>query len=147
MASVRPSGLNATDWASRKLLAAATVWPSSRGRAGSATSHNSIVPVSSPLASVCPSGLNATDRTTAGPPAVPEPGPPVRGWPSGRGYAGSATSHSRIVPSELPLASVCPSGLNATECTNPAPVAKGAGRGVFSVSSRREARSWVGWMR
>ena len=41
--------------------------------------------------------------------------PAVRGWPSGRGCAGSATSHSRIVPSSLPLASVCPSGLNATE--------------------------------
>ena len=43
--------------------------------------------------------------------------PPVRGWPSGRGCAGSATSHSRTVPSALPLASVCPSGLNATEST------------------------------
>ena len=45
----------------------------------------------SPLASVCPSGLNATESTA--------PVPPVRGWPSGRGCAGSATSHSRTVPS------------------------------------------------
>ena len=37
-----------------------------------------------------PVRLNATDRAAV---------PPVRGWPTGRGCAGSATSHSRIVPS------------------------------------------------
>ena len=57
--------------------------------------------------------------------------PPVRGWPSGRGCAGSATSHSRIVPSRLPLASVCPPGLNATDSTTPVPPVRGwpSGRG------------------
>ena len=36
---------------------------------------------------------------------------PVRGWPIGRPVA---TSHSRTVPSALPLARILPSGLNAT---------------------------------
>ena len=45
-----------------------------------------------------------------------------------RGFAGLATSHSWTVPLPLPLnglvplANVCPSGLNATESTNPSPV-------------------------
>src|SRR5215469_3671815 len=50
-----------------------------------------VVPSSLPLASVCVSGLNATESTAAV--------LPVRGWPSGRGRAGSATSHSRTPPS------------------------------------------------
>ena len=41
-----------------------------------------VVPSSLPLASVCPSGLNATESTAVV--------PPVRGWPSGPGCAGSA---------------------------------------------------------
>ena len=81
-----------------------------------------MMPSRLPLASVCPSGLNATESTA--------PVPPVRRWPSGLGYAGSATSHSEIVPSRLPLASMCPSGLNATEPTAPPPVRIGpSGRG------------------
>ena len=62
------------------------------------------------MASVCLPGLNATEYTV--------PVPPVRGWPSGRGCTGSATSHSRTVPSE-PLASRCSPGLNAI-ATSPA---------------------------
>ena len=34
---------------------------------------------------------------------------------AGGGCAGSVTFHSRSVPSRLPVASMCPSGLNATE--------------------------------
>ena len=63
------------------------------------------------------------------------------------GMRGSASSHNWTVPSSLPLASVCPPGLNVTEFTAPAPVTRGEDRAVFSVFSRREARSWVGWMR
>ena len=66
------------------------------------------------MASIFPSGLNATeDMPVAG--AVAVPPPPFRGGPRSRGCAGSATSHSRTASSRLPLASVCPSGLNATE--------------------------------
>ena len=67
------------------------------------------------VASSLPDGLNVTEPTNA---------PLVWDWPSGRGRAGSATSHSWIVLPPLPLtglvplASVCPSGLNATESTN-----------------------------
>ena len=105
LASVRPSGLNATE--STAAVLPVRGWPSGLGRAGSATSHSRTVPSRLPLASVCPSGLNATESTA--------PTPLVRGWPSGRGCAGSATSHSRTMPSQLPLASVRPAGLNATE--------------------------------
>ena len=38
-----------------------------------------------------------------------------QGWPSGLGWAGSVTFHNRTVWSALPVARVCPSGLNATE--------------------------------
>ena len=43
----------------------------------------------------------------------------MRGCPIWVGWAGSVTFHSQIVPSPLPAARVCPSGLNATEPTLP----------------------------
>jgi hypothetical protein len=64
---------------------------------------------------VLPSGLNATESTATL--------LPVKGSPSGRGLAGWVTSHSWVVQSKLPLASMLPVGLNATELTSaPAPV-------------------------
>ena len=62
--------------------------------------------VFAPATSVCPSGLNASDSMVKLPGGI---------WPSGRGCAGSVTSHSWIVPPLSPLASMCPSGLNATD--------------------------------
>ena len=56
--------------------------------------------------------LNATESTATAPTA--------KGRPSGTGCAGSATSHNWTVPALVPLASVRPSGLNATELTAPA---------------------------
>ncbi len=60
VATVRPSGLNATE-------VIVSVWPRStsrrRGRAGSVTSHSTAV-VSPVVASVSPSGLNAVEVTT-----------------------------------------------------------------------------------
>ena len=66
---------------------------------------------------VCPSGLNATELTV-----VYVPLALGRGWPSWWGRVGSAISHSWTAPLEnsapFPLtvlmASMCPSGLNAT---------------------------------
>ena len=60
---------------------------------------------------------------------------PVSGAPIGRWVA---TSHSRTVPSPLPLASVVPSGLNATEPTGPVWPVSGApiGRWVATSHSR-----------
>jgi hypothetical protein len=40
-----------------------------------------------------------------------------------------------------------PVGAERHRVNPPAPVARGEDRGVFSVFSRREARSWVGWIR
>ena len=48
----------------------------------------------------CPSGLNASECASAL--------PLFGGWPSGRGCAGSATSHSRMTPLASPLASAYP---------------------------------------
>jgi hypothetical protein len=41
---------------------------------------------------------------------------------------------SRVVPSALPLAIVCPLGLNATEEMNPAPAGKSDGRDSYRPS-------------
>ena len=71
---------------------------------------------------------------------------PVRGWLSRRGCAGSATSHSRTEPSSLPLASVCPSGLNATELTAPAPVARGEDRPFERTPHPTDRRSTIAQM-
>ena len=72
---------------------------------------------------------------------------PVRRWPSGRGRAAALTSHSRIVPSLLPLASMRPSPLNATGTSEPVlkpvPGASRKDSGVFSVFSSREDSSDV----
>jgi hypothetical protein len=78
-------------------------------------------------ASTCPPGVNAIDPT-----GVPLP---VRGRPSRRGCAGSATSHSQTVPSPPPLASTCPPELNATDLTAAAPLV----RGLAEQSGVREA--------
>jgi hypothetical protein len=48
---------------------------------------------------------------------IDDVGVPGQGWPRGLGWAGSVVSHSRTVWSSLPLARVCPSGLNATALT------------------------------
>lgn len=64
-------------------------------------------PSTPPLARNWPFGLNATENM--------RPWLPVRGWPSAEVWAGSATFHSLTVASPLPLASVRPSGLKATE--------------------------------
>ena len=128
-ARVRPSGLNATALTALP-LPVVKGWPSGRGCAGSATFHSRTVPSSLPLARVRPSGLNATART--GLLLLATNRPLVRGWPSGRGCAGSATFHSRTVPSTLPLARVRPSGLNATAKTGASlPLVRGwpSGRG------------------
>src|SRR6516164_4583387 len=70
---------------------------------------------SPPLASMRPSWLNAAHSMAA---------LPVRGWLSIRGCAGSAASHSRTAPSELPLARMSLAGLSATELTSPAPAVR-----------------------
>lgn len=63
LASVRPSGLKATEWT-------VPVWPVSAvpigaGRCGSAMLHRRTVPSSAPVASSRPSGLNTTERTAS----------------------------------------------------------------------------------
>ena len=63
VASVRPSGLNATEWTLTLLPVRGR--PSGRGRAGSAISHSPTVPSALPLASIRPPGLNATEYTAA----------------------------------------------------------------------------------
>ena len=106
LASVRPSGLNATEY-----HAADAAGQGLAERAG----VRGIGDIPQPDRAV---GVAAGQRAPVGAErhrVDGEPLPPVRGWPSGRGCAGSVTSHSRTVPSASPLASVCPSGLNATE--------------------------------
>ena len=107
LASVCPPGLNATDQ-----MAARAAGQGLAERAG----VRGIGDVPQPDRAV---GAAAGQRVPVGAERHRSDGPvlPVRGWPSGRGCAGSATSHSRTVPSSPPLASVRPSGLNATEST------------------------------
>ena len=114
-----------------------------------ATSHNRTVPSALPLARVLPSGLNATEKTesvcacegrdTAEADHVPQPHRAIAAA-AGQGLAVRAerhrqvagvepvklpicwrvaTSHNRTRASLLPLARVLPSGLNATEKTEP----------------------------
>ena len=105
LASVCPSGLNATE-----STADAAAGQGLAERAGLRGIGD--IPQPDRAAAVAagqraPSGLNATESTAA-----------VRRSGAGRAggdACGSATSHSRTVPSSSPLASVCPSGLNATE--------------------------------
>jgi hypothetical protein len=94
VASVLPSGLNATD-ATEPVIGFPTRRPVT-------TSHSRTVP-SLPVASVSPSGLNATGCARVS--AIGPIGRPV------------AMSHSRTVPSSLSVARVLPSGLNATDLT------------------------------
>jgi hypothetical protein len=77
--------------------------------------HNRTVVSALPLARVCPSGLNTTEETELN---TTEETELVRGWPSGVGCAGSATFHNRTVWSSLPVARVCPSGLNRVCCVD-----------------------------
>src|SRR6185437_12813447 len=56
-------------------------------------------------------------------PAETAPGP-VRSRPRDRDRAGLATSHSRTVPSLLPLARARPPGLNATELIAAGPLVR-----------------------
>ena len=133
LASVRPSGLNAT----------ALTTPSCRSGAGRAGGggRDRRRPTAgpcrrrSPLASVRPSGLNATVTTET---------LLVVGWPSGRGCAGSATSHSRTAPSLSPLASVCPSGLNATDSRRRRRRLDGSGAGRAGGGARDRRRPTAG---
>src|SRR5437764_1069158 len=55
---------------------------------------------------------------------------PVRGGPKEVGLVGLTTFHNRTVMSLLPLARVCPSGLNATELTTSVWPVRGGPRGV-----------------
>jgi hypothetical protein len=48
----------------------------------------------------------------------------ITAWPSKWGRAGSATSHSWILPMLSPLARVRPSGLNVTDWTTAVPPAE-----------------------
>ena len=112
-ASRPPDGLNATP-DTTEAGPVSGMPRSSRGRAGSATFHTQTVsswpPATEfplPAARSPPSAENATVSTY--------PVGPVSGRPSGRARAGSVTFHSRTVSSALAAASVCPSGLNATE--------------------------------
>ena len=92
----------------RRRCRAVRAWPSGRGCAGSATSHSR---------TRCRRVLAAGQRVPVGAERHRVDGRAARDrdWPSRRGCAGSATSHSRTAPSSSPLASVCPSGLNATD--------------------------------
>ena len=141
-ASMRPPGPNATETA--RNLPVARVWPSDRTCAGSATSHSTTVPSRLPLASLRPLGLNATESIADEPISIADE-LPVRIRLSKRGCAGSAISHSRTVPSKLPLASVRRSGLNATdEILPPPPVRIGPirrGRAESATSHSRIAPS------
>ncbi len=108
LAKVAPSWLNATEktvliWPVRGLLV---------GSVGALRSHNRTV-ASAPepaVASMGRLGLNATEIMALV--------CPVRGSPKGVGLARSLRFHNRTVWSKLTLASVCPSGLNATDVTH-----------------------------
>jgi len=78
----------------------------SAGCAGSARVHSQTVPSLAPAARVLPSGVTATVQVC--------PDGPVNGAPSRRGRAGLATSHRYTSLSELPIASVRLSGVNAS---------------------------------
>ena len=54
---------------------------------------------------------------------------PVRGCPSGAGWAGSASVHSQTLPSQALAARIFPSGLNATELM-PVRGLQGSGEGL-----------------
>ena len=114
VASMAPSGLNATDITP---VSPGSVVAPRRNRPVSR--HRCTGSLEFPLASVAPSGLNATeDAAPCGPARAA-----VQVW--------ADTFHSRTrrppltsapsgpVPWSHPLASVLPSGLNATECTRP----------------------------
>jgi len=125
LASVRPSGLNATAKTSRgdRVSGAGAV---RTGCAGSARSHRVTAPscptpaggevITRPLAAASsrPCGLNATARTAGGKSSARRC-PAARTLPCS-GCAGSVTSHSSVL-SPPPEASSRPSGLNATACT------------------------------
>src|SRR5450755_1121080 len=109
-ARVCPLGLNATEL--KGVAGPVRGSPRAAGWARSVIFHNWIaLELKSPpaLTRECPSGLSATETTSAG--------AAVRGLPRATGWAGSVTFQSWIVPGPLPLASVRPSGLNATELT------------------------------